>query len=132
LHHHGGRPGNAGPGRERACQLFRKAGVLAYATGELKTFESGDCEFIDFANQVGSIDQSGSPVTNEGAAFGLGVAGIVLAGPIGAVAGALPGGSMKDVLLAVTFKDGKKVLIQALASDVVKIQAMVFGSGGTA
>ena len=124
--------GGAGPGRERACQLFRKTGVLAYATAELNTFEKGDCEFIDFANQVSSIERPGLPVTNEGAAFGLGVAGMVLAGPVGALAGALLGGSTKDVLLTVTFKDGRKVLIQALEPDLGKIQAVVFSGGARA
>lgn len=117
--------GDAGPGREHFCRLFRQAGVLAYATGDAANLDKGECEFFDFAKEVLRVDVAGVP-TPTGEAVDLGVAGLVVAGPVGAAAGALLGGSSQHVYLAITFKDGRRILLQALTSDLGKIQAMAF------
>jgi len=59
-------------------------------------------------------------------AAGLGVAGGLLFGPVGLVAGALAGGNKKETCFACYLKNGKKFMAVTDAKTYQKIQAMSF------
>ncbi len=58
-----------------------------------------------------------------GRKLGWGVGGALLLGPVGAVIGAVAGGNMKGRVIAVSFRDGRKVLIDADAKAAKLILA---------
>ena len=65
-------------------------------------------------------------VKNLGGAVGWGVAGAVLLGPVGLLAGALLGGKGKKVTFVCKFKDGRKFMATAKNKEFVKMQAAFF------
>lgn len=58
---------------------------------------------------------------------GWGVAGAVVLGPVGLLAGLLLGGKGKEVTFVATFKDGRKMLATTDSKTYTKLQAAVFG-----
>lgn len=58
--------------------------------------------------------------------IGWGVAGAVLLGPVGLLAGLLAGGVGKDVTFVCKFKDGRKFLATAPSKIFVELQAATF------
>ncbi|WP_133365703.1 hypothetical protein [Qipengyuania sediminis] len=65
-------------------------------------------------------------VKRLGGAAGWGVAGAVLLGPVGLLAGALLGGRGKDVTFIARFRDGRKFLATTDSKTFIKIQSVVF------
>jgi hypothetical protein len=59
-------------------------------------------------------------------AAGLGIAGGLLLGPLGLVAGALAGGNKKEVCFACYLKDGKKFMAVTDSKLYQKIAALAF------
>lgn len=72
--------------------------------------------------------KSAEIVTDEnrasvGRKLGWGVGGAILLGPVGAVIGALAGGNMKEQAVAITFKDGRKVMLKGKRKELEPIVA---------
>ncbi|MBF9235631.1 hypothetical protein [Microvirga alba] len=65
-------------------------------------------------------------VKRLGGTIGWGVAGAVLLGPVGLLAGLLAGGRGKDVTFVCKLKDGRKFLATASSKMFVELQAMTF------
>jgi hypothetical protein len=57
---------------------------------------------------------------------GWGVAGAVILGPVGLLAGLLLGGKKKEVTFIAKFKDGRKLLASTDSKTFTKLQASVF------
>jgi len=58
--------------------------------------------------------------------IGWGVAGAVILGPVGLLAGLLLGGKKKEVTFIAKFKDGRKLLASTDSKTFTKLQAAVF------
>lgn len=100
-------------------------GVLSLATDEIGwagrkmiSYSAPDVISVEIANEE-SVKRAGGTV-------GWGVAGAVLLGPVGLLAGLLIGGRGKDVTFVATFKDGKKVLATTDSKTYTKVLAMAF------
>ncbi|SRR6266567_4080820 len=65
-------------------------------------------------------------VAKVGSAVGWGTAGLVLAGPLGLLAGAMLGGRGKDVTFVAKLKDGRKFLARTDSKTFTNLQAKVF------
>lgn len=65
-------------------------------------------------------------VKRLGGTVGWGVAGAVLLGPLGLLAGLLAGGRGKDITFVAKFKDGRKMLATASSKTFIALQAKVF------
>lgn len=65
-------------------------------------------------------------VKRIGGTLGWGVAGAVLLGPVGLLAGLLAGGVGKDVTFVCKLKDGRKFLATAPSKMFVELQAAIF------
>ena len=68
-------------------------------------------------------------VIRLGGVAGWGVAGGLLLGPVGLLAGALLGGRSKDVTFVAVFKDGKKMLATTDTKTFTQLQALAFQAG---
>lgn len=78
------------------------------------------------ANDIEELTQaSEESVKRLGGTAGWGVAGAVLLGPVGLLAGLLAGGRGKDVTFIAKFKDGKK-LATTDSKTFTKMQASLF------
>lgn len=77
--------------------------------------------------QVETVDvASEESVKRIGGTLGWGVAGGLLLGPVGLLAGLLAGGVGKDVTFVCKLKDGRKFLATAPSKIFVELQASVF------
>ena len=65
-------------------------------------------------------------VKRVGGTLGWGLAGAVVLGPIGLLAGLLMGGKKKEVTFVAKFKDGRKLLATTDSKSYTKILAAVF------
>lgn len=65
-------------------------------------------------------------VKKVGGTVGWGVAGAVVLGPVGLLAGLLLGGKGKEVTFVAKFKDGRKMLATTDSKTYTKLQAAVF------
>ena len=65
-------------------------------------------------------------VKRLGGTVGWGIAGAVLLGPVGLLAGLLAGGRGKEVTFVAKFKDGRRLLASAPAKTFTALQAIVF------
>lgn len=78
-------------------------------------------------DQVEAVDvASEESVKRLGGTIGWGVAGGLLLGPVGLLAGLLAGGVGKDVTFVCKLKDGRKFLATAPSKIFVELQASVF------
>ncbi|MFN3474053.1 MAG: hypothetical protein ACK4ZW_08415 [Blastomonas sp.] len=78
-------------------------------------------------NQIASVDiATEESVKRVGGTVGWGVAGAVVLGPIGLLAGLLIGGRGKDVTFVAVLKDGRKMLATTDAKTFTRLQAAVF------
>lgn len=66
-------------------------------------------------------------VKRFGGAVGWGLAGGILLGPAGLLAGVLAGGNKKKVTFVARLKDGRKFMATGQQADFVKMQAEAFG-----
>lgn len=62
--------------------------------------------------------------------MGWGAVGAVALGPLGLLAGVLGGGNRSMMVMAIKFKDGRKVLLQGKSKDMQVLLGSVFTSGG--
>lgn len=65
-------------------------------------------------------------VKRLGGTVGWGVAGAILLGPVGLLAGLLLGGKEKEITFVVKFKDGRKLLASGDNATFTQIQSLVF------
>ena len=65
-------------------------------------------------------------VKKIGGTIGWGIAGAVVLGPVGLLAGLLLGGKKKEVTFVARFKDGRKLLATTDSASFTKLQASVF------
>lgn len=65
-------------------------------------------------------------VKKIGGTIGWGVAGALVLGPVGMLAGLLVGGKKKEVTFIATFKDGRKLMATTDNGTFIKLQAAVF------
>ncbi|MDQ0504433.1 hypothetical protein [Xanthobacter agilis] len=78
-------------------------------------------------DQVEDIEvASEESVKRIGGTLGWGVAGAVLLGPVGLLAGLLAGGVGKDVTFICKLKDGRKFLATASSRIFAELQAAMF------
>jgi hypothetical protein len=75
-------------------------------------------EMVDIATEDNVKKLAGS--------VGWGIAGGVVFGPVGALAGLILGGKKKEVTFVAVFKDGRKVLATADSKTYIQIQALTF------
>lgn len=90
----------------------------AFAANMPVTYSAKDIEEIDLASE--------ESVKKIGGTVGWGVAGAVVLGPAGMLAGLLLGGKKKEVTFVCRFKDGKKLLATVDSKTWKKIQAATF------
>ncbi|MBU4495823.1 MAG: hypothetical protein L6425_02140 [Candidatus Aminicenantes bacterium] len=77
--------------------------------------------------QLASVEvASEESVKKMGGTIGWGVAGTLLAGPIGLLAGLLLGGKKKEVTFIAKFKDGRKLMATTDSGTYKKLLAAVF------
>jgi len=107
--------------------LPNRDGQLTFGSLVLPTAEKA------FAGEAISITklESVEVATEEsvkrlGGTVGWGVAGAVVLGPVGLLAGLLLGGKGKDVTFAATFKDGRRLLATTDSKTFTKLKAQVF------
>ncbi|ENG7537186.1 hypothetical protein ABVE29_003289 [Providencia stuartii] len=92
--------------------FFIKEGVFQF---------NGECVL---ANKIKTIDiASEDSVKKVGGALGWGVAGGVLLGPIGAIAGIFLGGNKKEVTFIVELEDGRKFMGTTDTKSYTKVVA---------
>lgn len=78
-------------------------------------------------SELESVDvASEESVKRIGGTVGWGVAGGVILGPVGLLAGLLLGGKGKDVTFVARFKDGRKLLATTDSKSFTKLQAAAF------
>lgn len=78
-------------------------------------------------NKLESIEMANEEsVKKVGGTVGWGVAGAVVLGPVGLLAGLLLGGKGKEVTFVAKFKDGRKMLATTDSKTFTKLQAAVF------
>lgn len=80
-----------------------------------------------YISELESVEiASEESVKRVGGAVGWGVAGAVILGPVGLLAGLLVGGKGKDVTFVAQFKDGRKMLATTDSTTFTRLQAAVF------
>lgn len=108
---------------------FQKSGNNSFGFGSFTLFTDTHPfmgETIS-AKQLESVEiASEASVKKIGGTVGWGVAGGVLLGPVGLLAGLLAGGRKKEVTFVAKFKDGRKLLASTDQKTYTKIQAAIF------
>ncbi|MGX1196347.1 hypothetical protein [Parvibaculum sp. MBR-TMA-1.3b-4.2] len=84
-------------------------------TGFLRhdTYKAADIETAELVTQENQTSIAGK--------MGWGAAGAVALGPVGLLAGAIMGGNRNSAVVAVKFKDGRKVLLQGKSKEVMPL-----------
>ncbi len=87
------------------------------------------------SSELVPLDQieSADPITQENQSsilgkLGWGTAGGIALGPIGLLAGVLGGGNRSTMLMAIKFKDGRKVLLQGKSSEMKTLLGSAFSN----
>ena len=105
------------PGKDH--QFLKDAFVLKRPKKFFReTIPVSEVESIEMASEENTKKLAGS--------IGLGVAGAVLLGPVGLLAGVLAGGNKKTVTFICTFKDGRKFMGTTSTKIYTQIQASCF------
>jgi hypothetical protein len=109
---------------------FPKGRHSASASVILLAWQPGDGLIGKTVTLIGQVESasvaSEEDVKRTGGTVGWGLAGGVLLGPVGLLAGLLLGGRGKDVTFILIMKDGKKMLATTDAKTFTKIQALAF------
>ena len=110
-----------------AGDFLKSKGMYTFGSLVLKNEENrfsgeaipaSDLESIDIATE--------ESVKKIGGTAGWGVAGAVLLGPVGLLAGILLGGKKKEVTFVAKFKDGRKFMGTTDNKTFTKLQAAAF------
>lgn len=102
-------------------------------------FPSGNCDYTSGEFNFGFLKKNISDKALEtveiateesvkriGGTVGWGVAGAVILGPVGLLAGLLLGGKGKDITFVAKFKNGKKFMASTDSKTFTKLQAVTF------
>ena len=92
--------------------------ALPISTWKFEGVQLGQLASVDIATE--------EAVKRLGGTVGWGVAGAVIFGPIGLLAGLLMGGRGKDVTFVAVLKDGRKMLATTDSQTFIKIQSAAF------
>lgn len=105
----------------------------SYSSGSFIFLEKGN--WLPKTHPIASYFETVEEITEDnkvkfGSAVGWGVAGALLAGPLGLAAGAVLGGRGKKVLFAVKLRDGREFVAESDPTTYGKIRAaMIAGRG---
>ena len=107
---------------------FRKGKEHQFARGKLFMKKpKGFFRETIALDRIESVEAaSEEAVKRLGGTIGWGIAGAVLLGPVGMLAGLLSGGTGKDVTFVCRLKDGRKFLGTAPSNVFIELQAAVF------
>ena len=83
-------------------------------------------ESLGFTDIEDIEEASEESIKKLGGTIGWGLAGSVLLGPVGLLAGVLAGGNRKEVTFVARFKDQRKLLATVDKKTFLKIRASVF------
>ena len=102
-------------------------GQYSWGSFSLKTEKHPWAGEIIPLNQLDTVDiATEENVKKIGGTVGWGVAGAVILGPVGLLAGLLLGGKKKEVTFVAKFKDGRKLMASTDSKTFTKLQAAVF------
>ena len=94
-------------------------GSFSYWEGfKIVTIPASELESVEVATE--------EKVKKVAGTVGWGVAGAVLLGPVGLLAGLLAGGNKKEITFIAVFKDGRKMLATTDSKTFTKLQAAAF------
>ncbi len=110
-----------------AGDFLEGVGTLSFGVLNLKTKEkkfSGENILLTELKSVELATEEN--VKKVGGTIGWGVAGALILGPAGLLAGLLMGGRSKEVTFIAVFKDGRKLLATTDNKSFTRLQASVF------
>ena len=105
-----------GEGMFKADSFFLKTEANQEGQGEQIPIE--ELEAVEIATE--------ESIKKIGGTIGWGVAGALILGPVGLLAGLLLGGNKKKVTFVAKFKDGRKLFASTDSKTYTKLQAAVF------
>lgn len=110
-----------------AGDFIHTKGQISFGSMVLKTNEKS---FVGEAIPFTEIDEldlaSEDSVKRIGGTVGWGLAGAVVLGPVGLLAGLLTGGRGKDVTFVAKLKDGRRLLATTDSKSYTKMKAAIF------
>ena len=110
-----------------AGDFIEGTGQLSWGSLILKTKEHNFLGETISLTELDTVDiATEENVKKIGGTVGWGVAGAVILGPVGLLAGLLLGGKNKEVTFVAKFKDGRKLMATADSKTFTKLQAAVF------
>jgi len=110
-----------------AGDFLEADGEYSWGSLTLKTKEHSWVGETISLKQLDTVDiATEESVKKIGGTVGWGVAGAVILGPVGLLAGLLLGGKKKEVTFVAKFKDGRKLMASTDSKTFTKLQAAVF------
>ncbi len=110
-----------------AGDFLEGVGTLSFGVLNLKTKEKKFSGENILLTQLKSVELATEEnVKKVGGTIGWGVAGALILGPAGLLAGLLMGGRSKEVTFIAVFKDGRKLLATTDNKSFTRLQASVF------
>lgn len=108
---------------------FTSAELGMFGTITLKTKKTGwgmPGETMNLKDLASVEEASEESVKKVGGTVGWGVAGAVVLGPVGLLAGLLLGGRGKEITFVAQLKDGRKMLATTDSKTFTKLKASIF------
>lgn len=110
-----------------AGDFIKGTGDLVFNALVLKTAQHAFVGESIPLNKLETVEPaSEESVKKIGGTIGWGVAGSLVLGPVGLLAGLLLGGKKKEVTFVARFKDGRKLMATTDSATYTKIKAAVF------